>query len=80
MSSPLPPFRHLESLLRPLDDNAAVNEWLEKIVEAVTKKNLDSAVIEKEFLIKVVQVNWNVLCFCDDKVLQYCCRGLTIEL
>ena len=49
--------RHLESVLKPLeDDRAEVERWIDKILETVQSKNLDSAVIDKETVVAVIQV------------------------
>ena len=48
--------RHLEGLLKPLEHSEA-EEWIERIVEGVAKRNLDSAVVDKETLVSVVQVS-----------------------
>ena len=48
--------RHLEGLLKPLEHSEA-EEWIERIVECVGKRNLDSAVVDKETLVSVVQVS-----------------------
>ncbi len=60
--------RRLEALLRPVaerDSDEAVEEWVERILEAVAAKNLDSAVVDKELIEKVVQVSesdWGLFC------------------
>ena len=47
--------RHLEGLLKPLERSEA-EEWIERVVEGVAKRNLDSAVVDKDTLVSVVQV------------------------
>ena len=47
--------RHLEGLLKPLESSEA-EEWIERIVECVAKRNLDSAVVDKDTIVSVVQV------------------------
>ena len=49
--------RHLEGLLRPLESTGEAEEWLERIVECVAKRNLESAVVDKDTLVSVVQVS-----------------------
>ena len=54
--------RHLEGLLKPLEHSEA-EEWIERIVEGVAKRNLDSAVVDKDTLVSVVQVGESTFTF-----------------
>ena len=54
--------RHLEGLLKPLEHSEA-EEWIERIVEGEAKRNLDSAVVDKDTLVSVVQVGDSTFTF-----------------
>ena len=49
--------RHLEGLLKPLETTGEAEEWIERIVECVARRNLESAVVDKDTLVSVVQVS-----------------------
>ena len=48
--------RHLQSLLAPLEESGEAEQWIQKIIEALTKKNLDSGVINAQLITAAVQV------------------------
>ena len=48
--------RHLEGLLKPLESPGEAEDWIERIVECVARRNLESAVVDKDTLVSVVQV------------------------
>ena len=50
--------RHLEGLLKPLESSPGeAEDWIERIVECVARRNLESAVVDKDTLVSVVQVS-----------------------
>ena len=65
--------RHLEALLQPLGQGDR-DQWITKILEALRKEDLESVVIQKDLLLRVVQVSslhnkekfflWNCLSVC----------------
>lgn len=50
-------LRLLESLLSPLGSPEEAKQWLKRIVDVLTKKNLDSAVINANLMQWAVQVS-----------------------
>ena len=55
--------RHLEGLLKPLETTGEAEEWIERIVECVARRNLESAVVDKDTLVSVVQVSLPSACY-----------------
>ena len=45
--------RHLEALLNPIKDRT---RWIEKILDTLAKKDLDSALLDKNILDKIIKV------------------------
>ena len=48
--------RHLESLLTPLEARGEAGTWVQKIIDALTKKNLTSGVITADLIDWAVEV------------------------
>lgn len=49
--------RLMEQLLTPLEAEEA-SVWVDKVLDALGKKNLDSVVVGKDLIAAVVQVSW----------------------
>ena len=46
--------RHLEELLTPLANNVS-NHWIETILDTLSKKDLQSSVLDKQILDKIIK-------------------------
>ena len=48
--------KHLEELLSALDSSQEWSHWIDKILETLASKDLDTSVIDKAILSKIIQV------------------------
>ena len=53
--------RHLEELLTPIPDPQLRLNWIEKILDTLSKKDLESAVLDKPVLDRVIKVYYTLL-------------------
>jgi hypothetical protein len=53
--------KYLEDLLSELDDPQEWSQWIEKILEVLQRKELESSILTKAVLEKAVQVNFKGL-------------------
>jgi hypothetical protein len=52
--------KYLEDLLSELDDLQEWRQWIDKILEVLQRKELDTAILSKDVLEKAVQVTFFV--------------------
>jgi hypothetical protein len=52
--------KYLEDLLSELDDPQEWRQWIDKILEVLQRKELDTAILSKDVLEKAVQVTFFV--------------------